>query len=46
MQNTKVTWMGGLPHTWKDQVDARNKGQYDQWLIAKKLVTKALRISP
>ncbi|MBZ4189071.1 phosphocholine-specific phospholipase C [Niabella beijingensis] len=35
MQQTKITWMGGLPHSWKDQVDARNNGQYDQWLIAK-----------
>ena len=36
MKNTKITWMGGLPHTWKDQVDAHNNGLYDKWLIAKK----------
>lgn len=36
MQDTKITWMGGLPHSWKDQVDACNKGKYDQWLVAKK----------
>lgn len=35
MHNTKSTWMGGLPHSWTDQVDARNDGRYDQWLIAK-----------
>ena len=35
MHRTKATWMGGLPHSWTDQVDARNKGRYDQWLIAK-----------
>lgn len=46
MQQTKITWMGGLPHSWKDQVDARNKGQYDQWLIAKKQGTKALKDNP
>ncbi len=28
-------WIGGLPHTWPDQIDARNGGRYDKWLIAK-----------
>ncbi|MEP6492165.1 MAG: phospholipase C, phosphocholine-specific [bacterium] len=32
---TSATWIGGLPHTWPDQIDARNGGKYDQWLIAK-----------
>jgi phospholipase C len=32
---TNATWIGGLPHTWTDQVDARNGGKYDKWLIAK-----------
>ena len=36
MHNTKATWMGGLPHSWSDQVDAFNDGKYDQWLIAKR----------
>lgn len=36
MHNTKATWMGGLPHSWSDQVDANNGGKYDQWLIAKR----------
>ena len=35
MERTKSTWIGGLPHTWPDQVDARNGGRYDNWLIAK-----------
>src|SRR3954463_5507257 len=35
INRTKSTWMGGLPHTWPDQVDARNGGRYDNWLIAK-----------
>jgi phospholipase C len=46
MQNTKVTWMGGLPHTWKDQVDARNYGKYDQWLNAKKTGYKGFEDKP
>jgi phospholipase C len=33
--NTDATWIGGLPHNWLDQVDARNGGRYDRWLIAK-----------
>jgi phospholipase C len=36
MEGSKVTWMGGTPHSWKDQVDARNSGRYDQWLQAKR----------
>jgi phospholipase C len=32
---TNATWIGGLPHTWTDQIDARNGGKYDKWLIAK-----------
>ncbi len=35
IKDSKVTWMGGLPHSWTDQVDARNNGKYNQWLIAK-----------
>jgi len=35
MLGTKATWMGGLPHSWEDQVDARNNGKYDHWLQAK-----------
>jgi phospholipase C len=35
IKDTKATWMGGLPHSWTDQTDARNEGKYDQWLQAK-----------
>jgi len=35
IKNTKITWMDSLPHTWSDQVDARNDGKYDKWLHAK-----------
>lgn len=36
IKDTKITWMGSLPHSWSNQVDARNTGKYDQWLAAKK----------
>ncbi|MEO8854937.1 MAG: alkaline phosphatase family protein, partial [Ginsengibacter sp.] len=35
IKDTSATWMGGLPHSWEDQQDARNNGKYDKWLIAK-----------
>lgn len=35
IKSSKVTWMGSLPHSWPDQVDARNGGLYDKWLPAK-----------
>jgi phospholipase C len=40
IKDTKATWIGGLPHSWSDQVDARNDGKFDQWLIAKKYGNK------
>lgn len=36
IENTKITWMGSLPHSWKDMVEARNNGKMNRWLIAKK----------
>ncbi|WP_158795567.1 phosphocholine-specific phospholipase C [Pedobacter sp. L105] len=36
IKETKVAWMGALPHNWTDQTDARNGGKYDQWLNVKK----------
>jgi len=35
IKDTNATWMGSLPHGWTDQVDARNDGRFDKWLIAK-----------
>ncbi|WP_315823191.1 alkaline phosphatase family protein [Paraflavitalea speifideaquila] len=35
IKNTKATWMHSLPHSWSNQVDARNNGKYDRWLQAK-----------
>ncbi len=36
IKQTKSTWMGDLPHSRASQVDAYNKGKYDQWLISKR----------
>lgn len=36
IKDSKVTWMGDLPHARHTQVDAYNNGKYDQWLVAKK----------
>ncbi len=36
IKDTQATWMGDLPHHWESQVNARNNGKYDQWLVAKK----------
>ncbi|WP_343702072.1 phospholipase C, phosphocholine-specific [Chitinophaga sp.] len=36
IKDTKVTWMGDLPHSRASQVDANNLGKYDKWLPAKK----------
>jgi phospholipase C len=35
IKDTKATWMSSLPHSWSNQVDARNNGKYDKWLDAK-----------
>ncbi|MBW8686666.1 phosphocholine-specific phospholipase C [Chitinophaga rhizophila] len=35
IKDSKVTWMSSLPHSWENQVDARNNGKYDGWLDAK-----------
>ncbi|WP_459555048.1 phosphocholine-specific phospholipase C [Lacunimicrobium album] len=35
MNETKTTWMGCLPHSWTDQVDAANGGKHDRWLETK-----------
>jgi phospholipase C len=36
IKDTRVTWMGSLPHSRASQVDAYNKGRHDQWLNAKR----------
>lgn len=46
IENTKATWMGSLPHSWKDMVGARNGGKLDTWLEAKKAGNKAYQHMP
>ncbi|HEU0180119.1 MAG TPA: phospholipase C, phosphocholine-specific [Blastocatellia bacterium] len=36
IKDTNATWMGSLPHSWTNQVDARNAGRYDRWLDTKR----------
>jgi phospholipase C len=36
IKDTKITWMGSIPHAWSDQVDARNNGKYDGWIESKR----------
>ena len=46
IKDTKATWMGGLPHSWDNQTDARNKGKYDKWLEAKRSGRKEYKDMP
>lgn len=36
IKDSKSTWLGSLPHSWRDMVDARNEGKNDKWLDAKR----------
>ncbi|WP_339878463.1 phospholipase C, phosphocholine-specific [uncultured Algoriphagus sp.] len=36
IKDTKATWMSGTPHSWENQVDARNEGKYNGWIEAKR----------
>ena len=36
IRDTKITWMGSLPHSRHSQVDAWNEGRHDGWLEAKR----------
>jgi phospholipase C len=46
IKNTRITWMDSLPHGWSDQVDARNKGDYDKWLHVKHSSTEEYKDMP
>ncbi|QES87745.1 phosphocholine-specific phospholipase C [Rhizosphaericola mali] len=46
IKDTKITWMGGLPHSWGDQLSARNNGKYDNWLNAKRTGYKGFEGKP
>jgi len=36
IKDTNATWMNSLPHSWENQVDARNGGKHDKWLDSKR----------
>ncbi len=36
IKDTKITWMGSLPHGRESQIGARNNGRHDNWIDAKK----------
>ncbi|MEO9020640.1 MAG: phospholipase C, phosphocholine-specific [Ginsengibacter sp.] len=36
IKDTKITWMGSVPHSRSSQVDAFNDGRYDKWLDSKR----------
>lgn len=46
IKNTKATWMSSLPHSWSNQVDARNNGRYDKWLDVKHSGARAYAAMP
>ena len=46
IHDTKVTWMGALPHSRESQVDAYNGGKYDKWLTAKRPSNKKYNEMP
>lgn len=46
IKNTKATWMSSLPHSWTNQVDARNNGKFDKWLDVKQSGHKEYKEMP
>jgi phospholipase C len=46
IKNTKATWMQSLPHSWENQVDARNNGIMDGWLESKRSGNKQYAAMP
>jgi len=36
LRDTRITWMGSIPHSRNSQVDAWNDGLYNNWIDAKK----------
>ena len=40
IRDTRITWMGSVPHSRHSQVDAWNEGHHDGWLEAKRSYTR------
>lgn len=46
LKDSKATWMSSLPHSWENQVDARNDGKYNRWLDVKESGNKEYEHMP
>lgn len=46
IKDTQATWMRDLPHSWENQVEARNDGKYDRWLFSKQSGNKKYKDIP
>ncbi len=46
IKDTKITWMGSLPHSRESQTGARNNGRHDNWIEAKKISDKEYEHMP
>ncbi|MCB1085409.1 MAG: phospholipase C, phosphocholine-specific [Verrucomicrobiae bacterium] len=46
IKDTKITWMGDIPHSRSSQVDASNLGKHDGWLESKRPRHKAYADHP
>jgi phospholipase C len=46
LRDTRITWMGSLPHSRNSQVDAWNNGLSDNWIDAKKSYEPAYERMP
>lgn len=36
LKDSRITWLGSLPHSWDDMTMAANEGHHDKWLDAKR----------
>lgn len=46
IKNSNAAWTGNLPHSWENQMVARNEGKHDNWIEAKRPGGKVLSEIP
>ena len=46
IKDTKITWMGSIPHSRQSQVDAWNEGGHDRWIDSKRSGNKTYAAMP
>ncbi|MNK39393.1 Non-hemolytic phospholipase C precursor [compost metagenome] len=46
IKNSNAAWTGNLPHSWENQMAARNQGKHDNWIEAKRPGGKVLSEIP